>query len=130
MSEDLTRILPSDDTKLILAQLQIILSRLDAIEASQKTLDANQKSLETRQAALEEKVDRRLQETRPIWEAVLVQIIELKERQQKFEEDMLREMKRTRRDFTAAMKMESQVNADFRGDTEERLDELEGRNAA
>lgn len=43
---------------------------------------------------------------------------------------MLREMKRTRRDFMGALKAESQVNADFRGDIEERMDDLEGRNAA
>ncbi len=50
MNEETTEHLPSDDTKLILARL----------------------------TALEEKVDRRLQETRPIWEGVQAELKELK----------------------------------------------------
>ena len=50
MNEETTRHMPSDDTKLILARLE----------------------------ALEEKVDRRLQETRPIWESVQAELKELK----------------------------------------------------
>ena len=53
MSEDTTRQLPDDGVRLILA-------RFDAMDA--------------RLTALEEKVDRRLQETRPIWEQVLVRL--------------------------------------------------------
>ena len=56
MSEELTQGLPQDGVRLILARLDSIDSRLD--------------SLETRLSALEDKVDRRLQETRPIWEKV------------------------------------------------------------
>ena len=50
MSEETKQHLPSDDTKLILARL----------------------------TALEEKVDRRLQETRPIWERALAEIAGLR----------------------------------------------------
>src|SRR5947209_17255951 len=50
MSEDLTQQLPDGDMKQVLALLNSINGRL---------------------TALEEKVDRRLQETRPIWEQVL-----------------------------------------------------------
>jgi hypothetical protein len=50
MNEETTRHMPSDDTKLILARLE----------------------------ALEEKVDRRLQETRPIWESMQAELKELK----------------------------------------------------
>lgn len=53
MSEDLTQNLPNDHFKLILA-------RLDSIDA--------------RLITLEEKVERRLLETRPIWESVLEQL--------------------------------------------------------
>ncbi len=123
MSEDPTRLLPNDDLKFIIAQLQLILSRMESLEQRQV-------APEQRQIALEDKVDRHLQETRPIWEAVLAQPNDLKERQQRFEEEMLREVKRTRREFMATMRLESQVNADFRGDIEERLDDLESRNAA
>jgi len=50
MSENLTQPLPNDGVQLILASLE---------------------NLNGRMAALEDKVDRRLQETRPIWEQVL-----------------------------------------------------------
>jgi len=50
MSEEITQQPPNDDLKLILARLD---------------------SIDKRLATLEERVDRRLQETRPIWEQVL-----------------------------------------------------------
>ena len=53
MSEEPTQPLLNDT-------LQLILARLDSIDA--------------RLTALEEKVDRRLQETRPIWEQVLARL--------------------------------------------------------
>lgn len=53
MSEDLTQNLPQDG-------LGRILARLDSIDA--------------RLTTLEDKVDRRLQETRPIWEQVLARL--------------------------------------------------------
>ena len=59
MSENLTQQLPED-------LLRLILSRLDSLDA--------------RMTALEERVDRRLQETRPIWEAVLARLDKIEER--------------------------------------------------
>jgi hypothetical protein len=53
MSEEPTQGLPQDGVGLILARLD---------------------SIDTRLTALEDKVDRRLQETRPIWEQVLVRL--------------------------------------------------------
>jgi chromosome segregation ATPase len=66
MSENLTRQLPED-------LLRLILARLDSI-------DGRINGLEQRMTALEEKVDRRLQETRPIWEAVLARLDKIEER--------------------------------------------------
>ena len=60
MSEEPTHDLSRDGVGLILARLDSIDSRLDSVEG--------------RLSALEEKVDRRLQETRPIWEQVLVRL--------------------------------------------------------
>src|SRR5215213_740109 len=60
MSEEPTRNLPQDGVGLILARLDSIDSRLGNVEV--------------RLTALEDKVDRRLQETRPIWEQVLVRL--------------------------------------------------------
>jgi septal ring factor EnvC (AmiA/AmiB activator) len=53
MSEEITQSLPNDTLRLILARLD---------------------SIDTRLTTLEEKVDRRLQETRPIWEKVLARV--------------------------------------------------------
>jgi hypothetical protein len=53
MSEDPTQNLPQDGVREILARFD---------------------SMDTRLTALEDKVDRRLQETRPIWEQVLVRL--------------------------------------------------------
>jgi predicted nucleic acid-binding Zn-ribbon protein len=67
MSEDITEPLPGETLRLILARLDSIDSRLNGI-------DVRLDGLDTRLTALEEKVDRRLQETRPIWEQVLTRI--------------------------------------------------------
>jgi hypothetical protein len=56
MSEELTKHLPDGD-------LNLILTRLDSIDA--------------RLTTLEDKVERRMQETRPIWEQVLAKLGEL-----------------------------------------------------
>lgn len=60
MGEDTTQLLPNDG-------FQRILSRLDSIDARLDNIDS-------RLTTLEEKVDLRLQETRPIWEQVLVRL--------------------------------------------------------
>ena len=72
MSEDRTQQLPND-------ALRQILARFDS-------MDARFDSFETRLTALEEKVDRRLQETRPIWEQVLARLTGVEERLIKVEE--------------------------------------------
>lgn len=67
MSEESTQPLPQDGVRLILARLDSIDSRLDNVENRMS-------NLETRLTALEDKVDRRLHDTRPIWEQVLVRL--------------------------------------------------------
>ena len=74
MSENLTQRLPED-------LLRLILARLDSI-------DGRINGLELRMTALEEKVDRRLQETRPIWEAVLARLDKIEERMTALEKRM------------------------------------------
>src|SRR5919206_519480 len=66
MSEDTTQRLPDDGVRLILARLDSMDARLDSRDA--------------RLTALEDKVDRRLQETRPIWEQVLTRLTAVEER--------------------------------------------------
>jgi hypothetical protein len=66
MGEETTQQLPND-------ALKVILARFDSMDA--------------RHTALEEKVDRRLQETRPIWESVLAEMKEVNTRLTKVEND-------------------------------------------
>lgn len=66
MSEEITQHLPDGDLKRILTRLGSMNKRLATLEAIDKRL-----------AALEDKVDRPLQETRPIWEQVLARMDKL-----------------------------------------------------
>ena len=99
MSEETTQNLPNGDLKQILARLD---------------------SIDNRLVTLEEKVDRRLQETRPIWESVLEQLKEVNVRLTRVED----ENKDFRRMFRSAFSDISRIQ----GDLEDRLDKLEGRN--
>lgn len=99
MSEEITQNLPNGDLKQILARFD---------------------SIDKRLITLEEKVDRRLQETRPIWESVLEQLKEVNTRLTRVED----ENKDFRRMFRSAFSDMSRIQ----GDLEDRLDKLEGRN--
>jgi len=99
MSEEITQNLPNDDLKQILARLD---------------------SIDKRLGTLEERVDRRLQETRPIWESVLEQLKEVNTRLTRVED----ENKDFRRMFRSSFSDISRIQ----GDLEDRLDKLEGRN--
>jgi chromosome segregation ATPase len=72
MSEDATQPLPGGDSGEILSLLRSIDGRLSAVE--------------TRLTALEDKVERRLQDTRPLWEQVLERLTAVEERLTKVEE--------------------------------------------
>ena len=72
MSEGTTQHLPDDGVRLILARLDSMNSRFDSTNARLDSMDA-------RLTALEDKVDRRLQETRPIWEQVLTRLTAVEE---------------------------------------------------
>ncbi|HEX8458284.1 MAG TPA: hypothetical protein VF656_13365 [Pyrinomonadaceae bacterium] len=78
MSEDLTQNLPQASfEERVLNALLAIQTDLSAIRGDIATLDTRLTGVETRLTVLEEKVDRRLQETRPIWEGVQEQIRKL-----------------------------------------------------
>ena len=72
MSEETTQNLPND--------LKRILARLDSI-------DTRLESVDNRLTNLEDKVDRRLKETRPIWESVLEQLKEVNARLSRVEDE-------------------------------------------
>jgi hypothetical protein len=71
MTEETTQPLSNDVLKLILA-------RFDSIDRRFDSMDKRFDSVDARLTAVEEKVDRRLQETRPIWERALAEIAELR----------------------------------------------------
>ena len=64
MSEETTQNLPQDGVERILAR----------ITAFEDKVESRFSNVENRLPTLEDKVDRRLQETRPIWEQVLVRL--------------------------------------------------------
>ena len=91
MSEELTQQLPNDLLRQILARLDSMESRFDSrfnsmearLDSMEQRLDRVETRLDlmdARLTALEEKVERRLQETRPIWEGVLEQLKEINTR--------------------------------------------------
>jgi predicted nucleic acid-binding Zn-ribbon protein len=78
MSEDLTKYLPQPSfEERVITALSAVQAQLSAIRGDIEALDTRLTSLDTRLTALEEKVDRRLQETRPLWEGVQEQIRKL-----------------------------------------------------
>jgi archaellum component FlaC len=83
MSEETAQNLPNDNMSLILARLDSIDSRFDRVDSRLDGIDLRLDGLETKLDAvesrlmtLEDKVDKRLQETRPIWERALAEIAE------------------------------------------------------
>lgn len=132
MNEDPTRLLPNDTNAMfarILVELQSMNARLttlesDNVEIKQRltALESDNAEIKLRLTTLDEKVDRRLQETRPIWEAVLYRLEKLEARFDNFQNE-IKDMRRAlRTDFTAIDRAQA--------DIEDRVDRLEGRNAA
>ena len=73
MSEDRTQQLPDDGVRLILA-------RLDSMDARFDRMETRLDSMNARLTTLEEKVDRRLHDTRPIWEQALSKLTDIETR--------------------------------------------------
>jgi chromosome segregation ATPase len=99
MSEEITHQFPKDGFNLILARLDSIYSRL---------------------TTLEEKVDKRLMETRPIWEQVLVRLGSIESRLDRVE-DELHDLSRK---FRAFLKDVVRLQ-DAQEDLDERVQKLE-----
>jgi chromosome segregation ATPase len=101
MSEEITQNLPNNDLKRILARLD---------------------SIDTRLATLEEQVDRRLQETRPIWEQVLKRMEGVESRLEGVESE-LHDLNRKFRVFNAdILKLQDKYD-----DLEERVRKFESQ---
>jgi len=83
-------------------------------------------SLRTRLEQVETKVDERLRETRPIWEAVQAQMAELKESQQSFRSEVEKSFRLLDRRMEMYAEMVARVHA-YERDLEDRVDELAKR---
>jgi chromosome segregation ATPase len=95
MSEDLTKNLPPNGVELILARLGTIEARLTEVDNRLTDIDNRLTNVESRLTLVEERLDRRLSETRPIWEQVLirldgvdVRLAKIEERQDGFNEKL------------------------------------------
>jgi predicted nucleic acid-binding Zn-ribbon protein len=82
VSEDFTKELPgaSPFEQRVLTELAAIRSEVSEIRTQQMAMVKNIVALDQRLTSLEERVDSRLKETRPIWEAVQAQIEKLDEK--------------------------------------------------
>ncbi len=113
--------------------MNLILQRLGNIETGVMNIG-------TRLESLENKVEERLQDTRPMWEAVQVQLNELREGQEKLSEEQakLREgqeklsegQEKLASEMRALRKAFSRSYSDLlitQEEHEERLDKLEGK---
>ena len=126
MSDELTQQLPNDLLRQILARLDSmdarfdrVEQRLDRMETRLDSMEHRLDSMDTRLIALEEKVDRRLQETRPIWEGVLEQLKNINARLDGVE----KEISTTRRWFRNTF---IEVSRDH-DSLEERVENIEAR---
>jgi len=85
MSEDPTRNLNEAKLDRLLSIVERILSDVETLKSDVEALKADNQELKQRLLALEDRVDARLRETRPIWEAVLLRLdkieIEVKKNQ-------------------------------------------------
>jgi predicted nuclease with TOPRIM domain len=84
MSEDLTRKMPNSFEERVLAEFAAMRQELaeqreliQQLHARVNSIDARLNTLDQRLTSLEEKVDARLHETRPIWEAVRQRLTEI-----------------------------------------------------
>ncbi len=112
MSEEPTRNLLQDGFDRILAGLDRIDTRLD-------TLDA-------RLTALEDKVERRLQDTRPMWEQVLIKLDGVESRQAGFEDELRSSLRRFERQVGLLAEDVMKVRAD-QSDLDRRVDRIESK---
>lgn len=131
MGEDNRQYLPSEDVKRILARFDSVDSGLATLDTRLMTLDSGLATFDTRLTTLEEKVDRRLQETRPIWEQVLTRLDSLDTRMDSLdirmaslESAMSAGFRKVERQIGELAKDVIIVRADQR-DLEKRMDKLE-----
>jgi len=128
MSKDLTKKLNGsieDKIDLLVSSVQSMDSRLERVDNRLENVESHLKSLDARLTSLETKVDERLKDTRPMWEAVQAQLVEIKESQDQLRDEMEKGFRRLDRGFDHLAGDVMRLHGDQRG-LEERIDKLEG----
>ena len=74
---------------LVLTELRSINSRLTSMEGRLAALEGRVDALDGRLTSLEEKVEARLHDTRPIWEAVMARLTIIEKKLDIFAKDMM-----------------------------------------
>ncbi|MEW6207910.1 MAG: hypothetical protein AB1631_06055 [Acidobacteriota bacterium] len=108
-------------------EVKLILERLDRIESRQGNMETGIVNLGTRLEALENIVEERLQDTRPLWEGVQMQLVEIRESQEKTASEVTEikgEIRKLNRKIETFNNRLMEVEADQR-DIEERVENLE-----
>ena len=127
MSEDPTQNLP-DGRSLE----ERIFARFDAMDARLDKMDAHLNKIDERLTTLEDRVDRRLKETRPIWERALAEIAEMhnemREGFEKIRSEMNNGLRRVDRQIDVLNRNILEVRADLRY-MDERITKLESEPA-
>jgi chromosome segregation ATPase len=91
MSKDLTQKLNGsleDKVDWLITAVQSMDSRLEAMDSRLESTDSRLESLDSRLGSLEAKVEERLKDTRPMWEAVQTQLAGLRESQDRLRGEM------------------------------------------
>jgi chromosome segregation ATPase len=127
MAEEITHQFPKDGFNLILARLDSIDSRLvtldsrlTTLESRLTTLESVLTTLESRLSTLEEKVDKRLMETRPIWEQVLVRLGSIESRLDRIDDELHDQSRKFRLFLKDVVRLQ-----DDQEDLDERVQKLE-----
>ncbi|HEX5705942.1 MAG TPA: hypothetical protein VFX96_01505, partial [Pyrinomonadaceae bacterium] len=91
MSEEQTQSLNGGDSfeARVLAEFAQLNNRMASFETRMTSLETRMTSLEGRLTALEEKVEARLHDTRPIWEAVMSRLKIIDKKLDIFAKDMM-----------------------------------------
>ncbi len=93
MSEDLTQKLPASDSDkltLIVTEVQRLNIKTDAVQERLDRVAERLQGLDHKVEALDHKVEERLYDTRPIWEKLVIDVVQLQEGQERVAESQQR----------------------------------------
>lgn len=110
------------------ARFNSVDARFDAIDARFNSVESRLQTLDARLTTLEDKVERRPQETRPVWEQVLSRLDGLDARMNSLEGEVRSGFRKAERQVGELYKDVLAVRADQR-DLENRMDKLESEPA-